>query len=150
MEKKNTATFIGHRDCTDLNPEILRTEIIKFIEHGVTTFLNGGMGKFDWLCARIIFELKHDYPNIENYLIIPYLSFHIPPAPYFDDVLYPEGFEKYHFKAAISMRNQYLVDHSSYALCYVLHSSGGAAKTYEYAQKQDITITNLAKQYPET
>lgn len=28
LEKKNTATFIGHRDCTDLNSEILRTEII--------------------------------------------------------------------------------------------------------------------------
>ncbi len=147
MKRQSTATFIGHRDCIDISTDIVRSEIIRFIEQGVTTFLNGGMGKFDWLCARIIFELKHEYPNIENYLIIPYLSFHIPPTPYFDAVLYPEGFEKYYFKAAITVRNQYLVDQSSYALCYVSHNSGGAAKTYQYAQKQDITIVNLAKQH---
>ena len=54
-----------------------------------------------------------------------------------------EGFEKYHFKAAIPARNRYLVDNAAYALCYVTHGWGGAAQTLERAQKNGLTIINL-------
>ena len=59
--------------------------------------------------------------------------------------IYPEGFEKYHFKAAIPARNRYLVDNAAYALCYVTHGWGGAAQTLERAQKKGLTIINLGE-----
>ncbi|CAK7024078.1 MAG: hypothetical protein EUB_02258 [Eubacterium sp.] len=146
MSKETTATFIGHKDCYSVKSEDVRTEIIKLIDAGVTDFLSGGMGSFDWMCARIVHDLKETYPQINNYLVIPYLSFHIAEESYFDSIIYPEGFEKYHFKAAIPARNKYLLDHSAYALCYVTHGWGGAAQTYERAIKKGLKIINLGEQ----
>ena len=58
-------------------------------------------------------------------------------------VAYNDGFEKYNFKSAIPARNRYMVDNSSYAICFVTHSWGGAAKTYERAKKKKLKIINL-------
>ena len=143
MIREQTAMFIGHKECCHVNPDVVCEEIKKLIEKGVTDFLNGGMGKFDWMCARIVFELKKTYPHISNLLVIPYLTFNVFEEKYFDSIIYPEGFEKYHFKAAIPARNKYLVDHSAYAICYVTHSWGGAAQTFRKATENGLTIINL-------
>ena len=143
--KEKTATFIGHRQCTGLDTENLRNEIEGLVQKGVCNFLNGGMGSFDWTCARIVHEMREKYPQIRSYLVIPYLSFRVLVPQYFDEVIYPEGFEKYHYKAAIVKRNQYLVEQSSYALCFVTHNWGGAAKTYQRAVKKGLTILNLGR-----
>lgn len=138
-----SATFIGHNECFGLDSKQVRSEIIKLIEMGVTEFYSGGMGNFDWMCAHIVYDLKKAYPHIHNYLVIPYLSFSIREPKYFDSIIYPDGFEKYHFKAAIPARNKYLVDNSQYALCYITHNWGGAAQTYERAKKKRLIIINL-------
>ena len=110
---------------------------------GVTDFISGGQEGFDRLSARCVYELKSKYPSIQNHLVIPYLSFHVRDKSVYDSIIYPEGFENYHFKAAIPKRNQYLVQNAAYAICYVTHSWGGAAKTYEYAKKKRIIIIDL-------
>ena len=143
MSRETTATFIGHKECYGVKSEDVRAEIIKLIEAGVTDFMSGGMGNFDWMCARIVYDLKKIYPQINNYLVIPYLTFSVLEEKYFDSIVYPEGFEKYHFKSAIPARNKYLVDNSVYALCYITHSWGGAAQTYDRAVKKGLTIINL-------
>ena len=143
MSKETTATFIGHKECYGVEACDIREEVIKLIEMGITDFLNGGMGHFDLMCAKIVFDLKKDYPQIHNYLVIPYLTFNILEEKYFDSIIYPEGFEKYHFKSAIPARNKYLIENSSAALCYVTHSWGGAAQTFERAQKKGLHIVNL-------
>lgn len=143
MNKEETATFIGHKECYGVQVDDVRDEIEKLISSGVTDFLNGGMGNFDWMCARVVYDLKKIHPHIRNYLVIPYLTFNITETKYFDSTIYPEGFEKYHFKAAIPARNRYLVDNSAYAICYVTHGWGGAAKTLQRAVKKGLTIINL-------
>ena len=146
MANMNVATFIGHIECYGVDKAEVKAEIIKLIENGVTEFYSGGMGSFDWMCAHIVYDLKKEYPHIQNYLVIPYLTFTILEKEYFDSIIYPEGFEKYHFKAAIPARNRYLVDNSGYALCYVTHSWGGAARTLEQARKKGLVIINLGKE----
>lgn len=141
--KEITATFIGHNECYGADHDAVRMAVISLIEKGVTNFLNGGMGGFDWLCARVVYGLKNDYPQIRNLLVIPYLIFSIRNKDLFDDVIYPDSFEKYHFKAAIPKRNRYLIDNSGYAICYVKHGWGGAAKTYEIAKKKQIEIIDI-------
>lgn len=138
-----TAIFIGHRECWGVKESLLESIIINLIENGIETFLSGGMGNFDWLSANILYHLKEKYPKINNILVIPYLNFSIRNKKIFDEIIYPEGFEKYHFKAAIIKRNQYMVEHASYAVCYVEHGWGGAAKTYEYAKKRGLNIINI-------
>ena len=86
--KNKTATFIGHRDCFGISSDLVKSSIERLLEQGVTDFLNGGMGSFDWLCARAVYELKiSSHPEIRNYLVIPYLSFSIREKKYFDDIL---------------------------------------------------------------
>lgn len=143
MDKEKTATFIGHKECYGICFEQVYDEIEKLIKSGVVEYLNGGMGSFDWMCARAVHRLKEKYPYITNCLVIPYLTFNIAEKEYFDSIIYPEGFERYHFKAAIPARNRYLVDHASFALCYVTHGWGGAAQTYERACKKGLSIINL-------
>lgn len=143
MDKSRTATFIGHKECYRLDYLDVKRKIAKLIDRGFSTFLNGGMGTFDWMCGKAVFELKKDYPHIKNYLVIPYLTFNILNKEHFDEIIYPEGFEKYHFKAAIPARNRYMIDKSSAALCYVNHGWGGAAQTFTRAIKKGLEIINL-------
>lgn len=145
MEKSTTAMFIGHRECFGLDEKRVQATIEQLIRLGVDTFLCGGMGAFDWLCARLVYQAKQRYQAVRCMLVIPYLSFRIQERKYFDEVLYPEGFEKYHFKAAIPARNRFLVNHSAYALCYVDHDWGGAAKTYRPAVRQGLQVINLGE-----
>ena len=144
MDREITATFIGHKDCFGLDEGRVRAEIIGLIHSGIVQFLNGYMGGFDVLCARLVHELKKDYPYIKNFAVIPYLTHKIDREEYFDEIIYPEGFEKYHFKAAIPKRNKYLVENSCAAVCYVAHDWGGAAKTLEMAYKNNVRVINLA------
>ncbi len=141
MNKK--VTFIGHSECWNINKEKLESCIIDLITKGATTFLSGGMGNFDWLCARTVNNLRKNFPQIKNILVIPYLTFNIQNKEIFDEIIYPEGLEKYHFKEAIIKRNKYMIDRSDYAVCFIEHEWGGAAKTYKYAQKQGLKIMDL-------
>ena len=139
-----TAVFIGHNECYDISAEQLERTIIECIDKGVTVFLNGGQGGFDRMSAGTVYKLKKIYPNIKNVLVIPYLNFKIFNDKIFDEIIYPDGFEKYYFKAAIIEKNKYMVDKSQFAICYINHSWGGAYKTYEYALKKQLIICNLS------
>lgn len=139
-----TVVFIGHSECYELPVKQLEKEIEKCIKQGVTTFFSGGQGDFDRLSAGTVYRLKEKYPYIKNILVIPYLSFRVFNDKIFDEIVYPEGFEKYYFKAAIIERNKYMVSHSDTAICYINHNWGGAIRTYKYARKCDLKIVNLA------
>lgn len=137
------AVFIGHGECYGVSEKDVRNAIVSVINDGVTEFLSGGMGSFDWMCARQVDLLRSEYPTIKNHLVIPYLTFNPTTTKYFDEIIYPEGFEKYHFKAAIPARNRYMVDNAQYAICYINHTWGGAYKTYSRAEKKNLIIINL-------
>lgn len=142
-EKNKTAVFIGHSDCPNLSYELVKKIIIEHINIGVINFLSGGQGEFDRLCACCVNELQKKYAYIKNYIVIPYVSFSIFDKKIFDEIIFPDDFEKYYFKSAILARNKYMVDNSSYAICYINHSWGGASKTFELALKRKLKIYNL-------
>ena len=75
MGKETTATFIGHKQCFGVRVEAVRKQIVKLIEFGVTDFLNGGMGEFDWMCAKLVSDLKMSYPQRKSYLVLPHSTF---------------------------------------------------------------------------
>ena len=51
-EKKRQRPFIGHKECYGVQAEDVRREVKKLIASGVTDFLNGGMGGFDWTVRK--------------------------------------------------------------------------------------------------
>lgn len=69
MALETTATFIGHNECFGLSAEKLKNTIRELIKKGVTDFLSGGQGGFDRLCGRCVYELKKEYPHINNYVL---------------------------------------------------------------------------------
>ena len=140
-----TCCFIGHSQIEEKDlAKRVREKIEMCIALGVTEFLSGGMGMFDRLSAKTVFEMKSKYPYIKNILVIPCLDYHNYNSSIFDEVIYPD-LEYYYFKKAIIMRNQYLVEHSQYAICYVKYSYGGAIQTYQYAKRKGLYLFNLAE-----
>lgn len=140
--REKTVTFIGHSICDSVDAEKLERDIETLIRRGFDRFLCGGMGAFDSKCAFLVRKLQGRYPHVRSCLVLPYLTFSYVREDY-DETMYPEGLERYHFKAAIFARNRYMVSHSRIAICYVNHSWGGAAKTYAYVKKQGLHIINL-------
>lgn len=60
------------------------------------------------------------------------------------ETIYPEGMEKVPKRYTISWRNKWMVNESDIILCYVRHSSGGAAQFVEYGRQKGKMIINLA------
>ena len=121
--------------------------IIETIKNGIETFLNGGQGCFDQICAVIVHRLKKRYPHIKNILVIPYRDFRIFNDSLFDEIIYPfeaHTFSYYTYKSGSPKRNRWLADHSSVAICFV-YRAGDAEKTLEYAKKQKLKIIDLTK-----
>ena len=141
--KETTAMFIGHRDCQGIDREQVTREIERLVQKGVTTFLSGGMGTFDRLCEYTVEQLKLKYPHIRLFVIMPYPTFHPAHVEDTSCLVLPEGFEQYHPKAAIGKRNRYMVDHASYAICFVRYSWGGAAKTLQYAKRKNLLCVSI-------
>ncbi len=81
---KKSAVFIGHNECWDINKTDISTASENLIQQGIEVFFSGGMGRFDWLGAEVIYDLKKKYPQIKNILVIPYLHFNIRDENIFD------------------------------------------------------------------
>lgn len=146
MERDTTAVFIGHRDCFELSEEDIIPKIEEAIAMGITTFLNGGMGHFDHLCAVAVDRVKAQHPEIKQFLIKPYPSLKVPDEALFDDIgLFALDWYVEHIgpRRAIPQRNEYMIQQSSVAICYVQHRSTGSYKTFQLAEKHNLTIINV-------
>lgn len=140
----STVVFIGHSDCELENAQI-ESAVRSLIKKGADRFLCGGMGNFDELCADAVHKLKEEFPNITCVIVPPNPKRKINCPENFDEIVYPDGWEDWHFKAAITNRNKWMVEHADTALCYVVRDSGGAAKTLAYAKKRELKIVTVCK-----
>ena len=65
--------FIGHRETPDHVLPILQEVVNKHIEcYGVTEFIVGHYGNFDYLAAKAVTAAKQLHPDITLSLLIPY------------------------------------------------------------------------------
>lgn len=138
-----TVTFCGHGKI--YYDESVRQELIKtaetLINDGADTFLLGGYGQFDGLCASILTGLKEKYPYIKIIPVIPYLNRDYYMKDY-DESLYPP-LENVPRKFCISRRNQWMVEKSDVLVCYIQNTFGGAYNTYCHAKRKNKKIINL-------
>lgn len=142
----STALFIGNRDCFQVRESDIEAAIIQAIQYGVDTFLSGGQGHFDRISALTTHKLKEQYPFIKSYLLIPYRTFKDYNAELYDEIIFPfeEHIESYYtYIGNIQKRNKKMVEMSSVAICYVHNTTGGAAKTLDYAIKRGLKIIDL-------
>ena len=146
--------FIGHRDAPDDLLPILQETVNRHVEdYGVTEFVVGHYGGFDYLAAKAVITAKQVHPAVTLSLLIPYHPAERPikTPKGFANTFYPPGMEKVPRKLAIVRANRYMVDHVDYLIAYAWHPASNARELVEYAERKAekgaITVTNIALQY---
>jgi len=144
-----TVSFFGHRELENMSDVECRLEkVIRYLleQKEYVDFLVGREGEFDLLTASVIRRItkEYDYGNSSLVLMLPYLK------SYYRDN--EQNLRKYYndieicSKAAIQIRNRYMVDRSDLVVCCIQRKSGGAYKTLRYAETQGRKIINTAKE----
>ncbi len=144
MEKTKTCCFFGHREVTHNIREKLTSIIEKLItEDNVTEFYVGHQGQFDSMVYSILKKLKTKYPQIRYTVVLAYMPDEYIKELYGEDTIFPDGLETVPKKFAISKRNDWMIQHSDFAVCYVYKVTGGAAKFREKAEKRKLQIIDV-------
>ena len=147
MEKNKTCCFFGHREVThNIRDKLTAIIIEKLItEDGVTEFYVGHQGRFDSMVYSVLKELKAKYPQISYTVVLAYMpDTHIKEL-YGEDTLFPDGMENVTKKFAISKRNDWMIQQSGYAVCYVYKVTGSAAKFRDKAEKNRLRVIDVLK-----
>ena len=144
MQKNKTCCFFGHREVTHYIREKLTAIIENLItETGVIEFYVGHQGQFDSMVYSVLKELKVKYPHIRYIVVLAYMPDEHIKEVYGEDTLFPDDMESVPKKYAISKRNDWMIKHSDYAVCYVHKITGGAAKFREKAEKRGLQIIDV-------
>ena len=144
MDKSKTCCFFGHREVThNIRPKL--TAIIEKLitEEGVTEFYVGNQGLFDSMVYSVLKELKAKYPQIRFTVVLAYMPDEHIKDVYGNDTLFPDGMENVPKKFAISKRNDWMIQQSGIAVCYVYKITGGAAKFREKCVKKGLRVTQI-------
>ena len=144
MDKSKTCCFFGHREVTHNIRDKLTSIIEKLItENGVTEFYVGHQEQFDTMVYSILKELGEKYPQIRYTVVLAYLPDERIKELYGEDTIFPDSLETVPKKFAISKRNDWMIQHSNFAVCYVYKITGGAAKFREKAGKRGLQIIDV-------
>ena len=144
-------SFFGHRTIYDIRTlEDMLIPLIKDIlrQKEFVEFYVGRHGDYDICVASAVKRAQaawgHD--NSVLILVLPYKVKNIEDyKKYYDDVILPIE-EKTHFKAAITMRNRWMIKNSDLVIGYIQTSSGGAYQAITYARDHGIETINLGKE----
>ncbi len=139
-----TACFFGHRDVTHDIRSKLQFIIEQLItEKQINSFYVGHQGQFDSMVYSVLKELKVKYPQIRYTVVLAYMPDEHTKEVYGENTLYPDGLETVPRRFAISKRNDWMIQQSDYAVCYVHKITGGAAKFREKAERKELRIINI-------
>ena len=137
-------TFFGHRDCPDSIKTQLREVLIDLVtNHNVDMFYVGNQGRFDEIVRGVLRELKKEYPQINDAVVLAYMPGKQTEFEDYSDTMLPEGIESIHRRYAISWRNNWMIRQSDYIVTYITHTWGGAAQFVSKAEKQGKIIIDL-------
>ena len=161
IEKSCTACFSGYRPGKfpfPLNmdsPEFealqnnIESTIKNAVQNGYTTFLCGMAAGFDLICADILYDVIEsgtEYEHLKLAAIVPFQGHRVPDdwqrlytrtvsrADYVE-ILLP----KYQTGCYLR-RNDWMIAHSSFLICYWDGQRGGAAQTVRKAEAEGHTI----------
>ena len=139
-----TACFFGHRDVTHDIRAKLQFIIEQLItEEQIYNFYVGHQGQFDSMVRSVLKELKVKYHHIRYTVVLAYMPDEYIKEVYGEDTLYPDGLETVPRRFAISKRNDWMIQHSGYAVCYVHKITGGAAKFRDKAEKKGLRVIDV-------
>lgn len=142
--------FTGHRDAPDSLLSPLTEAVRLHVEaHGVTEFVVGNHGSFDFLAARAVQLVKQQHPEIRLTLLLAHHpALHPAQLPEgFDQSLYPDRMEQVPPRFALVRANRRMVEQCAFLIAYVHHPASNARKLLEYAALRErqglLRITRL-------
>ena len=144
-------SLIGHRNLQ--NSSAFEKDLEKIIcnllsQKEYVEFYIGRNGDFDILAASVIKRVQKAVESKNSSLILV-LPYHDKDEEYYqnyyDEICFPLE-ESVYFKAAITKRNEWMVDRSDLLIAYVTENFGGAANTLKYAEEHGVKWINLARQ----
>ena len=112
-------------------------------EIGIEDFYVGNQGGFDSLVLSVLKELAISNPKLRYSIVLAYLPTD-HSAVCDENTLYPEGMENVPKRYCIARRNDWMIEHSKYVICYVKHITGGATQFMKKAQRKNRIVINLA------
>lgn len=145
-------SLFGHRDFSEhvsMERGLMKLLAELLNDRELVEIYIGRNGEFDVFSASIIkrFQKKTDDKKCEMTLVLPYAVRDVDDfQKYYDNVTIPI---KAHPKAAITLRNKWMIENSDLVLVYVVNSHGGAYEAMRYAEKLNKKVINLAKFYCE-
>ena len=140
--------LFGHRKIDTFEFECLLAEIVEELikTKNHVTFLLGRNGEFDEYSATVIKRVKRKAgdENSSMVLVLPYKVANIEYyADYYDDIIIPDVVCDAHPKAAITLKNHWMVEQSDLVITYVEKDDGGAHAAMKYAESLKKSIINL-------
>ena len=151
-----TVSLFGHREIDDLiGLSNKLTPIIKKLirEKEYVSFLIGRNGEFDEYAASIIKRAQKDagQENSDITLVLPYTVANIEYyEKYYDSIIIPDNVYGAHPKAAITLKNRWMIERSDLVIFYVERASGGAYNAMKYAKRLNKCIVDLIEEGAES
>ena len=141
--------FIGHRNAPETLRPLLDEAVERhIIEYGVSEFVTGHYGRFDYMAAGAVQRAKERYPNVMLTLLLPYYPFPYDTGDY-DRTYYPAGMESVPKPFAIVRANEHMIKTSEYLICYNAGLVGNTEKLVKKAlrrqEKGEMHVENLAE-----
>ena len=170
--KELSCCGFGHRILLMDIEKPLREVLERLVtERGVTVFYTGGMGEFDELFARTVRSMKRTDPRLRLVLVMPYLTRRLAIGSaldgardggqiaratqdrmgktwyeeHYDEILIPAELDGVHPKAAIGLRNRWMVDRSDFVIAALHRDFGGAAEAVRYAERIGKEVVRVAE-----
>ena len=144
MENNKSCCFFGHSEVThNIRPKLTALIEKLITEENVTEFYVGNQGQFDSMAYSVLKELKGKYPHIRYTVVLAYMPDEHIKELYGEETLFPDGMETVPKRFAISKRNDWMIQQSGFAVCYVHKITGGAAKFREKCVKKGLRVTDV-------
>ena len=142
--------FFGHRRIDRLRE--IEEKLVPILNELILTreyveFYIGRNGEFDEFVASLIKRVQKqlDRGNSVMILTLPYTVKDIEYyADYYDEIVIPDAIGKAHPKAAITLRNRWMVETCDLVICYIEREEGGAYEAVRYAKKNNKEVIFLA------
>ncbi len=151
-----TACFTGHRQLEESQLPALCVRLDgvldKLYTMGYRRFICGGALGFDMLAAERVIALKARLPGVQLVLAIPCAAqsqaWPVAEGQRYERIFYGADethvLSKFYYKGCMAVRNRFMVDRSSYVICYLTDTKGGTASTAAYAFRENLPLLNIA------
>ncbi|MCL2571677.1 MAG: SLOG family protein [Defluviitaleaceae bacterium] len=131
----------------------INNAITETLQMGYNTFLCGMDSGFDLLCAKVVIDIrrKRKYRNIQLIIVLPFsghgfsgkwgrLHRLVTHHASQEIIIAPNK----HTRSCYYLRNCFLINNSSYLICYWTGHRGGTAHTVSMAKQSGHLMRNIA------